>query len=133
MEKTDAKVIDVTWAFCGESSCWKIKAKCPLCSKISTHGGGNGPAPDFGYRLSHCCSKHYGSYPPFRRSVCDSLALASSSQTGFLTGYLCLACRSNQKTHRTTLCPHKSQLKLNRKRFLTLGAEANTQTQGQCL
>ena len=70
----------------------------------------------------------YGSYPPFRRSVCDSLALASSSQTGFLTGYLCLACRSNQKIHRTTLCPHKSQLKLNRKLPETYRADTNTQT-----
>lgn len=33
---------------------WGIRATCPWCGKAHSHGGGTGPLPYFGSRLSDC-------------------------------------------------------------------------------
>ena len=33
---------------------WGLSYRCPHCQKVHRHGGGNGPAPDLGHRVSHC-------------------------------------------------------------------------------
>lgn len=33
---------------------WHLTCRCPLCGKRHYHGGGDGDAPDLGYRTIHC-------------------------------------------------------------------------------
>lgn len=35
-------------------SCWLLYIICPHCGDLHSHGGGTGPEPDYGNRLSHC-------------------------------------------------------------------------------
>jgi hypothetical protein len=46
----------------GANGQWTLTVlKCPFCKKRHTHGGGSGPHPDAGPRLSHClaAAQHY--------------------------------------------------------------------------
>jgi hypothetical protein len=34
--------------------CWLLRFSCVWCGRTHTHGGGDGPEPDAGHRVSHC-------------------------------------------------------------------------------
>ncbi|MGI5134619.1 MULTISPECIES: hypothetical protein [unclassified Streptomyces] len=42
---------------------WLLTVRCPFCTKLHTHGGGDGDAPArFGGRISHCKTGDQGVY-----------------------------------------------------------------------
>jgi hypothetical protein len=42
---------------------WLLTIRCPYCSKLHTHGGGDAEQPpSFGVRVSHCLDGNQGPY-----------------------------------------------------------------------
>ncbi|MBQ0986373.1 hypothetical protein KBZ10_18020 [Streptomyces sp. F63] len=42
---------------------WLLMVRCPWCTKLHTHGGGDGDQPGrFGARVSHCRDGNQGAY-----------------------------------------------------------------------
>jgi len=41
---------------------WIVVVRCPYCHEQHQHGGGSGPTPCFGHRLSHCQGFEGGGY-----------------------------------------------------------------------
>ena len=39
---------------------WDLLITCPHCDDLHRHGGGNGPVPRLGHRVSHCIRRVCG-------------------------------------------------------------------------
>lgn len=53
------KTIALATARRARDGVWDVRALCPHCGLIHLHGGGDGPRPYGGGRLSECLLGHY--------------------------------------------------------------------------